>query len=346
MKGQADRRLAIDGARARVTRGLRPSRRLLPARGLLAALVLGAGLAALLLGACGQRMDLPPQPETPLVTPEPGTYNLKTIWSLPAPTDLAVFGLYLFVIEDRQRLSVYYTTRYSPTPPEMVSDFEGLLGPVQVTIAKRDSLFVVVADSADMRCKIYYWLGGPPLHSFTDSSWVRFDGLAADDELHIYVADAERDTIRAYDRWGRKLHTVSSYGTGSGYVIDPHGLAHNGSMLIVADRGKNWVQRLRPDTTATAALPEPIGFQQGTLDAPEDVAADRYGEFIYVADTGSDRVLKFLTTGALQDTVYSPTKIEMTQPLRAPRYVCSEDSLVFVSDPAGNRIVLLELKPL
>lgn len=305
-----------------------------------------AGLALLFAAGCGERMDLPPQPTHPPEIPVPGTYNLKTTWSLPAPTDLAVFGLYLFVIEERARVGAYFTTRYSPTHVPMVSAFEGLIAPVAVAVAKRDSLFVVVADSADMRCKLYYWLGGPPLSSFTDSLWTHFDGLAADGDLRIYVGDAVRDTIMAYDRWGRRLHAVSSYGTGSGYVIDPHGLAHNGRMLLVADTGKNWVQRLRADTTSVAALSPPLGMEAGLFVAPEDVAADRYGEFIYVADTGQNRVLKFLTTGAFQDTVYAPEKISLDPPLLAPRFVCSEDSLVFVSDPQHDRVVLLELKPL
>lgn len=311
------------------------------------ALGIGAGvaLAALLLLGCGQQFDLPAQPDQAIPIPEPGTYNLKTTWTLPAPGDLAVFGLYLFVIEAHERLEVYYTTRYSPQRPPMVSDFTGLIAPVQVAVTKRDSLFVVVADSGDMRCKIYYWLGGPPLQSFTDSAWVELSGLAADADLTLYVADAARNTVMAYDRWGHRKRVVSDYGTGSGYVIDPHGLAYNGRMLVVADTGKNWVQRLEPDTTNIAAILEPIGREEGLLDSPLDVAADRQGEFIYVADTGHDRVLRFLTTGAFSDTVYSPQKIDLAPPLAAPRWVCS-DSLVFISDPARDRLLLLELKPL
>jgi len=304
-------------------------------------------LAPVALLACGERMELPPQPEYERPIPEPGTYNLKTVWNLDAPTDLAVFGLYLFVIENNARLGAYYTTRLSPATPPMISPFTGLTAPVQVALTKRDSLFVIVADSADMRCKIYYWLGGDPLYTFTDSLWKSFDGLAADANLTIYVADAVRDTIQAYDRWGRRRHTVSSYGTGSGYVIDPHGIAHNGRLLVVSDTGKDWVQRLRPDTTSIPGYAEPIGFEQADLfDRPMDVATDRYGEFIYVADTGQDRVLKFLTTGAFEDTVYSPHKIDLDPPLTAPRHVCSEDSLVFVSDPEFGRVLLMELKPL
>jgi hypothetical protein len=314
-------------------------------------------VAFLLLAGCGQEFELPPQPP-PGRTPEPGTYNLWATWELAAPTDLAVFGLYLFVIEESQRIGAYYSARLYPQVVPMVSPFEDLLGPVQVAIAKRDSMFVIVADSADMRCKIYYWLGGKPLYSFTDTLWTAFSGLAADRNLNIYVADAERDTVQAYDRWGRRIRVVSDYGTGFGYVIDPHGMAHNGEMLIVADTGKNMIQRLDPDTSNVPALPGAIGEEQGLLDAPLDVAADRYGEYIYVADTGHHRVLKFLTTGAFQDTVYSHEKIKIEPPLLRPRFLCSEDALqyydedagawldfktVYVSDPEEDRILLLKL---
>ncbi len=299
-----------------------------------------------LLAGCGEQIELPPQPVYHAPIPEPGTFNLKNVWSLPAPGDLAMSGLYIFVIEEGARVGTYFTTRSSPSKPAWVSEYQGLTAPAQVAACKRDTLFLVVADSADMRCKIYNYLGGPPLYSFTDSAWVEFSGLATDGDLTIYLADAARDTIQSYDRWGNRLRVVSDYGTGSGYVIDPHGLSHNGTVLVVADTGKNWVQRLRPDTTDIAAFPEPIGRQEGLLVEPMDVFCESRGEFLYVADTGQNRVLKFQTTGGFQDTVYSPEKISLETPVRGPRFVCGEDSLVFVSDPEQNRVVLLELKPL
>ncbi len=304
-------------------------------------------LVGALLGAagCGQRIDLPEQPPAVFVTPEPGTYNLKTVWELSAPSDVAVAGLFLFVIENHTRVAVYYSTRGYPARPSLVSEFAGLTAPVRLAVAKRDSTFLVVADSADMRLKIYYWLGGEPLFSFTDSLWESFSGLAADGNLHIYVADAARDSVLAYDRWGRRLRVVSDYGTGSGYVIAPHGLAHNGEMLIVADTGKHWVQRLRPDTSNVAAILDPIGLEEDLLLAPEGVAVDPSGEYIYVADTGHDRVLKFQLDGEFADTIYSAQKIGLDPPLEAPRYLCARDSLVFVSDPETNRLALFQLTP-
>lgn len=204
-----------------------------------------------------------------------------------------------------------------------------------------------------MRCKVYSWQGGAPIYSFTDSLWVTFSGLAADESLNVYVADAGRDTIQVYDRLGRRRHLVSDHGTGSGYVIGPHGLAYTRTssgkeFLVVADTQKNWVQRLRPDTTNVAAIPDPIGLKEGELEGPMDVATDRYGEFIYVADSGHNQVLKYLRTGALEDTVYSQQKpsTPVDPAVENPRYVCSEDSLVFVSDTKANRVVVLELAAL
>jgi len=311
-----------------------------------AAAALTAACLAWSLVSCGERFDLPPQPLYEIPIPEPGTFNLKSVWTLDRPTDLALSGIYVFIIQGHERVSAFYSTQIAPRTPPWISAYEGLLAPVLVTVCKRDSLFVIVADSADMRCKIYNYLGGPPIQSFTDTLWNRFSGLAADGNLNIYVADAERDTIQSYDRWGHPRRVVSDYGTGSGYVIDPHGLAHNGRMLLVADTGKNWVQRLRPDTTNIAAISEPIGRQEGLLLGPLDVASDVRGDYIYVADTGHDRVLKFQTLGAFEDTVYSAEKIPLATPLVGPRFVCGEDSLVFVSDPEENRVLLLQLKPL
>jgi hypothetical protein len=311
----------------------------------------GALLAALLaLAGCGQQMEAPPLYNEPAVVPVPGTYNLKTVWDLSAPSDLAIFGPYLFVIEDHQRVAVYFKNYVDPRRPSMVAPFADLVAPVQIALAKRDSLFVVVADSGDMRCKIYYWLGGRPLHSFTDSLWASFRGLAADRDLTVFVADDSLDAVWAYDRWGYRRRRVTEFGTGSGYVIDPCGLAVAGDTLVLADHGKNWVQRLRADTTSVPVFVEPIGRGEDPLLGPRDVAvaADPADgtTYIYIADTGNDRVLKFTMAGEFRDVVCSPQKIPLSPPLTRPGWICSTDSLVFVSDPRANRVVLLELKPL
>jgi hypothetical protein len=316
---------------------IRIRRTRLGAAGLIVVLAL-----ALPLG-CGQQMTLPDQPEYQWTTPDPGTYNLKAVWDRPAPTDLAASGIYLFVIESGERVATYYNNRLYPAEPSVVSEYEGLMGPVHLAVYKRDSTFVVVADSSDMQCKIYYWLGGQPLHAIRDTLWESFGGVALDENLNVYVADADRDVIEVYNRWGDKLRVVADYGTGSGYVITPRGLAYHRDLLVVADAGKNWVQRLDPDTSNVALYPEPIGFGENLLKNPHDVAVDELGAYIFVADTEHHQVLKYETAGTLVDTVYSHEKIVLETPVAFPRYVCAQGRLAFLSDPANQRIVILEL---
>ena len=294
---------------------------------------------------CGQEFVLPPQPD-PGRIPTPGTYNLDRIWEIPSPSDLVVQGSYLFVIERQEKVAVYLSRQSTPRPPGFIEPYEGLIQPVQVCLAKRDSTFLFVADAGDRMIKRYYFRGGPPLHAFTDSAWVEFSGIAADHRLNVYVADAARDTIYKYDDRGNPVRLVSDFGNGFGFVIAPHGIAFSGDRLWVADTGKNYVQALLPDSTNTAdGSAGPIGGPE-TISGPLDVDTDLAGETVFVADTGNDRVLRFAATGAIRDTVYSHAKWEtraVDPPLTSIRHVAADDSLVFLPDPANDRIVILRL---
>lgn len=300
-------------------------------------------LAGILLLSCGQEFRLPPQPD-PGRIPTPGTYNLDKVWSIPSPTDIVLRGSYVYVIEEELRVGVYLSRQKEPSHPGFIGEFEGLIRPVQICLAKRDSTFIFVADAGDMQVKRYYFRGGAPLFSFTDSSWVEFSGLAADNNLRVFVSDAVRDTVYKYDARGQRLHLVSDYGTGQGFVIDPHGMAYTAGALWIADTGKNWVQRLKPDSTNIAFPGKPIGLDLELAD-PFDVATDPSGERVFVAEAGNDRVFRFQATGSFEDTVYTPTRREtlVDPPIRAPKYIAADDSLVFIPDAVNARIVVLRL---
>ncbi len=297
------------------------------------------------LCGCGQKFELPPQPN-PGRIPTPGTYNLDKVWHVPAPTDMVLRGSYIYVIEENQRVSVYLSHQKEARPPGFVGTFEGLIRPVQICTAKKDTTYVFVADAGDMQVKRYYFLGGHPRFSFIDSTWVEFSGLAADTDLNVYVSDAARDRVDKYDADGQWVRNITSYGTGQGYVIDPQGITYTKGVLWVSSVGpeRNWVQRLRPDTTHIAFEGRPIGFDI-ELSKPSDVATNLSGESVFIPETGKNRVMRFQATGGFQDTVYAPTKREtlIDPPLVAPRYVTADDSLVFVADSANSRVVVLRL---
>lgn len=326
----------------------RPGAVCLLARG---ALLLGLAAAGILPWGCGHEFPLPPLPAS-IEAPQPGTYNLEAVWSVPNPTDVAVFGVILYVIEDRTRVQAYYSRLTEPRPNALVSPFEDLIHPQHLAFIGGNAKLLAVADSGDMQCKIYTWKGGPPLYSFRDSLWQSFDGLAIDDSLRVYVADAQRDRIDVYSHLGEHLHVVADYGTGVGYVIDPAGLAFarradRTPVLAAVDAGKNWVQQLDPRSSYLALSRTPIGFDEGELKAPQGISMDTEGKKLYIANTGAGVVLKYDYTGAFEDTVYSPGKAGMRatelDTLRAPRYLCNENELVWVSDPVGDRIVVFRL---
>ncbi len=300
---------------------------------------------------CGQQFELPPIPP-PIPPAEPG-YNYKTIWHLPSPTDLALHGPHAYVIEEKSRVSTYYSEHSSPDEVDLVNHFSNLIKPVRIAIGySRDSTFVVVADSGDMKIKIFHFLGGYPLYSFTDTLWSDFSGLTADKDLNIYISDSQRNLVDQYDRWGERSHNISKYGTGSGYVIYPHGIdallsPGNRVVLLIADTGKNWTQRLFASESYTPAVLTPIGIDPDeVLLSPLDVAASSDGNYIFIADTGHSSVLKFSFAGAFRDTVYSPTMPKMIEkvvpPVIFPKFIAAVGPLVMISEEEANRIVIVK----
>lgn len=300
------------------------------------------GVAAALLAACGQQFDLPPQPDPQDATLN-NTYNLAKVWNIPGPGAMASQGSWVYVIEEEARVHAYFTGQQRAIQPNFIGEFEGLVRPVQIAVAERESIFVYVADAGDMTVKRYHFTGGAPRASFQDPAWTEFSGLAADAFLNVYVADAGRNTIHKYTPDGELDKLISDLGSGRGFVDRPHGLYWNGRYLLVADTGKDWAQRLVDDATNLAAPGAAIG-EEFELDGPAGISTDRGDENnIYVADTGSNRVFKFAANGTFVDSVYTATKIPLDVPVNAPRHLAVAGVFVFLADPENDRILGLEL---
>ena len=208
--------------------------------------------------------------------------------------------------------------------------------------------------------KRFHFTGGQPLASFAlPGAWAgeagaparpfgEVTGLAADEDLNIYVSDAVNDVVAKFDRKGRLLKNLSGRGNGEGWINQARGLDWNGAELLVADTGDDRVVFLDRNAVATATrhpVP-PVGTAVGPYSprAPEDLSSDRARNFLYIADTGRNRILKYRLTGEFVDSVYSekmsfPPPAELAEPIMAPRFVAVEDPLVFVSDPVRNRLV-------
>lgn len=226
------------------------------------------------------------------------------------------------------------------------------------------------------RVREYGLLGGDTLSTFTDTSMAFVRGVAADDQGRVYVSgsaiilipDQQNPSIRTRsfqfriyryrkvapgsvppdpympgtNRWVRDLNFSVDEGSGIGTLIDPRGLywagagVPGGPALFAADLGKNWVQKLS-DVLPSTGLYRIDSDSSSALDGPADVAADLDG-FVYVADTGNQRVLRYDPSGGfIQRVDVEPDAYGL--PLLDPVAVAADDSLVYVADRAAGKVI-------
>jgi hypothetical protein len=228
--------------------------------------------------------------------------------------------------------------------------------------------------SATWRVREYRLNGGDTLTTFTDTTFAKVYGIAAD-EQYVYVSGqaAILDTSKtnAQDRtrkfasrviryargprypgivpsdvfmpgadWHRDTTWLVLDGTGTSSVSDPRGIAISpvGSpILLVADKGNNQAKTM---STAEQA----VGFTKfdaretgATFDSPEDAQMDRAG-FIYVVDRNNRRITRHDATGAWIQNVNIENNAS-GQPLLDPVTIGVDDSLAYVGDRGRGQVI-------
>jgi tripartite motif-containing protein 71 len=128
-------------------------------------------------------------------------------------------------------------------------------------------------------------------------------GLTLDAAGNLYVADIVNHRIQKFDPEGKFLAQVGGNGAGPGQFQEPWGVAVDAQGNVwVADTFNHRIQKFDPNLNFVLAFgkaasnvqdPEPDAFW-----GPRDVATDAEGN-VWVADTGTGRVVKYSATGAL-----------------------------------------------
>jgi uncharacterized protein (TIGR03663 family) len=126
-------------------------------------------------------------------------------------------------------------------------------------------------------------------------------GLAVDGDGNLYVADSGNHRVQKFDAEGKFIAEVGSSGKGEGQFNEPWGVAVDSQgNLYVADTWNNRIQKFDRDLkfvtqwgkpASDLTNPKPYDFW-----GPRDVAIDPQGN-VWVADTGTCRVLKFTSDG-------------------------------------------------
>lgn len=222
------------------------------------------------------------------------------------------------------------------------------------------------------RVREYGLLGGDTISTFTDNRFGWVTGIAADADGNVYVAGtaiinvADPDAnppiftrtflyrIYKYVRgasvppdismpgaaWHRDPTFEIEEGSGIGTVVDPRGIAWSGgagNALYATDFGKNWIQKLS-DTQASVGFFSLDGGRSGTpFNGPTDVAVDAQG-FMYIADTGNQRVVRYgPDQDYIQDVNVEPD--EQGELLVNPVAVAADDSLVYVGERTLGKVI-------
>ena len=113
-------------------------------------------------------------------------------------------------------------------------------------------------------------------------------GLAADGRGNLYVADTKNNRIQMFDSNGQFVRSFGTAGSGNGQLKEPCGVAvdSDGSVLV-ADTWNHRVAHFGPDGSWLGAFTDD---QRGFF-GPRAVLLSR--NFLYVADTGNKRIVRF-----------------------------------------------------
>jgi sugar lactone lactonase YvrE len=113
-------------------------------------------------------------------------------------------------------------------------------------------------------------------------------GLAADSRGNLYVADTKNSRIQVFDSNGRFVRSLGAPGSADGQLKEPCGVAvaADGS-VVVADTWNHRIARFGPDGAWQGAF---VDEERGFFGPRAVLLA---GDFLYVADTGNKRIVRF-----------------------------------------------------
>ena len=231
------------------------------------------------------------------------------------------------------------------------------------------------------RVREYGLLGGDTLSTFTDTTMAFVNGVAADAQGRVYVSGlaivyledpvdprlrtrTQQWRIRRYLRglrypgivpadrlmpganWHRDTTWTVEEGSGIGTVVDPRGIfwgPYGGSTFFASDFGKNWIQKLSDQAPSTGFY-QLDGSQTGTtFNGALDVTVDLQG-YLYIADTGNRRVLRYDPDGLYVQRVDVENDASGNA-LANPVTVAADDSLAFVGDAGASEVIRYKRRP-
>jgi len=161
----------------------------------------------------------------------------------------------------------------------------------------------------------------------------RPNGIAIDDDRHLYVTDQDLQGVHVFDLKSGKTRFIAQ--ADDLYFVSPVGVAACGKLIAVSDSALNTVQLLTPKGKLVRRMEKPGGFQR-----PTGLAYDAARSELYVVDTLACEVCVFDLDGRLRRRFGAPgSDIEQ---FYYPTYIAVDGaSRVYVTDSLNSRVQVL-----
>ncbi|HZM16553.1 MAG TPA: hypothetical protein VFE28_11175 [Candidatus Krumholzibacteria bacterium] len=297
---------------------------------------------------CSERIDLPPEPETPGGTGEIA-YDVQYRWQeVPRFVDMVLTSGILYVIEDSLFVHAYLSEKATPVtnsfsfPDSIVAGGVRLERPVQLAAGPAKTLWIAF-ERPDRRL-VQFRIASPPQPTglwVRDEAFQEFGGIAADDDSgFVYVADPVASTVVKYaptESGGARVAVLATLGDGDHFVQKPRGIHCFGDSLVLVDPQKNWLQVLAADVPFAGR-----GQVQGpesarlALHAPVDVWTDAEGRY-YVAQ--QSQVLQIRPDGTIKEVVTERDALAAAMPAA----VVANTTQVWVADPGSQLCTIYKI---
>jgi tripartite motif-containing protein 71 len=157
------------------------------------------------------------------------------------------------------------------------------------------SFRVFVTDTLNNRVQKFYTDGD--YAGVIDGSFNQPEGI--DVNSFLWIADTGNNCVKKYSLTGSFIASVGSFGSGQGQFNHPSDILEYNGYIYIVDQGNSRIQKFNRDSLTYVTEWGSPGNGPGQFNNPSQITVyyDTTGYYLYVTDTGNNRIQRFTLTG-------------------------------------------------